>query len=50
VKDILAFDPVELRAWHWDAGMESLVHFIGAYRFLSKPDAELSLAEVFRGL
>jgi Uma2 family endonuclease len=47
VKDILAFDPTALRAWHWDARTDGLVHFSQTYQFLSKPDAELSLAEVF---
>ncbi len=50
VKDILAFDPLALRVWHWDAGTDGLVHFSQTYQFLSKPDAELSLAEVFRRL
>jgi Uma2 family endonuclease len=47
VKDILALDPASLRAWYWDPAAEGLVYFDGSYRFRSKPDAELSLANAF---
>ena len=50
VPDILAFDPVESRVWHWDTAADSLVRVQGPYRFASLPDAALSLVEAFRRL
>jgi Uma2 family endonuclease len=50
IPDILVFDPVSERAWHWDGITGGLVRWQGAYRFVSKPEAELSLDEAFRRL
>jgi Uma2 family endonuclease len=50
VPDILVFDPVENRAWCWDINLDGLMRCPQTYRFFSRPEAELSLAEVFRRL
>ena len=50
VPDILVFDPVENSAWCWDANLSGLMRCPQTYRFASRPEAELSLAEVFRRL
>jgi Uma2 family endonuclease len=50
VPDILVFDPVGCRAWSWDRDAGGLVPCRQTYRFSSRPEAELSLAEVFRRL
>ena len=50
VPDILVFDPVDDRAWRWDETSGGLVRFQETYSFVSRPDVELSLAEVFRRL
>ena len=47
IPDILVFDPVDRIAWHWDRATRSLVGF-ESYRFVSRPDREISLAEIFR--
>jgi hypothetical protein len=50
VADVLVFDPASGRAWCWDRGTDGLVRWQGAYQFLSRPEAALSRAEVFRRL
>jgi len=50
VADILVFDPVAERSWRWDVATGGLVRFQHAHRFVSRPDAELSLSESFRRL
>jgi Uma2 family endonuclease len=50
VADILVFDPVECLVWHWDLAADSLVRVHHVYRFISRPEAGLPLAEVFRFL
>ena len=50
IRDILVFDPVAQRAWHWDAKLDSLLPIQETYAFSSKPGTMLRIAEAFRKL
>jgi Uma2 family endonuclease len=50
IPDILVFDPLARRTWHWDRTLASLIPVPEKYRFHSLAAAELHLEDVFRRL